>query len=482
MTRECSIVRPRWSAWLYAALLIPTTATLFASRNLLYAAGYDAWASWLLAEDGPFESLGAVCCLLAGLTFLYAYFGRPQANQFGGFTTRRNLFYLLGGCLLLLMFLEEISWGQRLLGLRTPDWLARHHRVDELNLHNLALFQPDRSMNYLQVGWLAATLGYLGLLPLLVWVSPRLRRGVRHLALPVPSRVIAGAWWGAVLASLFVPAGNSVVAELARSQEAPEVMELTCEFLLLVFALETVLIVPDTLMLPARRGWIFLALSITSLLLVVGLQLRDVSPREIESVGRATQAQYLAAAGRPDEARRALLAAVELWPTNVSALARLGALDMNAGDPRRAAQRFEAALRIDPRQAECRYLLGITLLVRRDLDAAAEQLAAAVELAPNNPDYQEQLGLTLLHLGRLDAAVRHTAAAVRLAPQRADTHYSHALVLVQRGELPQAVAELDAALRIAPEMAEAREQLTRVRDLIKASGSQPASAKSKASP
>lgn len=468
-------MRPRWTAWLYAALLIPLVMAIALSRELLYVSGHDAWASWLLAEDGPFESLGAVCCLLAGLTFLYAYFGRPQANNFGFFSTRRNLFYLLASGLLLLMFLEEISWGQRLLGLRTPDWLAKHNRVDELNLHNLTLFQPDRSVNYLQVGWLAVTLGYLGLFPLLVTFIAPLRSVVRQLALPVPSRVIAAACWGVVLASLTVPSGSSIVAELARSQEEPEVIELTCEFLLLVFALETVLIVPDTQMLPARRGWIFLALSIASILLVIGLQLREVSPRDIESAGRAAQAQYLAASGRPDEARQALLSAIELAPQNVSARARLGALDLNAGDPRRAAEHFEAALRIDPRQAECRYLLSVARLAHGNLAAAHEHAAAAVKLAPENPVFLVQLGLTALYLDRVDEALQHTSKAVQLAPQRADTHYSHALVLIQRSELPQAAVELEMALRIAPDMVAARDQLARVRGLLNASGSQPAS-------
>jgi tetratricopeptide (TPR) repeat protein len=420
--------------------------------------------------------------LLASAIFFYAYFGCPQANHFAFWTTRRNVFFALLGCLLLVMFLEEISWGQRLLGLRTPAWLAKHHRVDELNLHNLAMFQPDRSMNYLQVGWLAATLGYLGLLPFLVAVIPPLRSVVRRLALPIPSRVISCAWWVAVLVSILMPVGNSPLEEHVRSQEAPEVVELTCEFLLLALALETVLLFPGATALPARHGWAFLAISIASVFFVVGFQMRNMGRRDIESAGRVAQAQHLAGAGRMDEARKSLVAAIELAPCNLAALVRLGAIELNAGATRHAAERFHAALQIEPDNAECRFLLGGTLLMQRDFEAAAEQLAKAVELVPREPDYQQQLGMALLHLTRMDDALRHTAAAVRLAPHRADTRYHHALVLLQCRELSRAAAELETALRIAPDLGVARDQLTRVRELLKAADSRPASSSVEAAP
>jgi tetratricopeptide (TPR) repeat protein len=300
--------------------------------------------------------------------------------------------------------------------------------------------------------------------------------------LPVPSRVIAGAWWGAVLVSFLAPVGNSPVEEYVRSQEAPEVIELTCEFLLLAFALEIVLLVPETTALPARRGWVFLALAIASILLVVGLQTRNLSRREIESAGRVAQAQHLAGAGRMDQARSALVAAVQLAPNSLPALVRLGAVELNAGATRPAAERFRAALRIEPDNDECRFLLGGTLLMQREFAAAAEQLARAVELDPANPDYQQQLGVALLHLNRRDDALSHTAAAVRLAPHRADTHYHHALVLIERGELQQAAKELETALQIMPDLAAARAQLTRVHDLLKATGSLPASGDVEAAP
>lgn len=72
---------------------------------------------------------------------------------------------------------EEISWGQRLLGLETPEALAQANHQGELNLHNVTTFPMQRVGNYLQL-----VLGGAGLiLPWLTrvqrpWVTNRLLR------------------------------------------------------------------------------------------------------------------------------------------------------------------------------------------------------------------------------------------------------------------------------------------------------------------
>ena len=57
--------------------------------------------------------------------------------------SHRNWFYLFGA-VCLFMFGEEISWGQRLLGFATPDWMNRQNYQGEFTLHNMKLFQPGR--------------------------------------------------------------------------------------------------------------------------------------------------------------------------------------------------------------------------------------------------------------------------------------------------------------------------------------------------
>jgi hypothetical protein len=39
---------------------------------------------------------------------------------------------------------EEISWGQRIFGFKTPEPLAQVNKQDELNLHNLSIFENSK--------------------------------------------------------------------------------------------------------------------------------------------------------------------------------------------------------------------------------------------------------------------------------------------------------------------------------------------------
>lgn len=84
-----------------------------------------------MAEDGPVETAQAVVLLGGGLVGAYIAFalrreiGRVWALMYGALA--------IG---LLLVAGEEISWGQRLFRIETPEWLAEN-RQEEANLHNL---------------------------------------------------------------------------------------------------------------------------------------------------------------------------------------------------------------------------------------------------------------------------------------------------------------------------------------------------------
>lgn len=68
-------------------------------------------------------------------------------------TGRYRLFFALLAFAAFYTFMEEISWGQRLIGFDTPDFFAEHSYQDEANLHNL-LTGPVKS-------WTKTTLTYL---------------------------------------------------------------------------------------------------------------------------------------------------------------------------------------------------------------------------------------------------------------------------------------------------------------------------------
>ncbi len=81
----------------------------------------------LCREDGPVEYLTALFYLVACGLFLRAA-GNPstRAVWYWGYAL---LFFLVAG--------EEVSWGQRLLGVATPEGLGQINVQGELNLHNV---------------------------------------------------------------------------------------------------------------------------------------------------------------------------------------------------------------------------------------------------------------------------------------------------------------------------------------------------------
>ncbi len=99
-----------------------------------------AFIGELTKEDGFFENWGALFFLLTSLNFLYLYIRSKKGNNFSFFKTKKNIFFLLLALLFFLGFGEEISWGQRLFHISTPDYIKAHNMQGEINLHNLEWF------------------------------------------------------------------------------------------------------------------------------------------------------------------------------------------------------------------------------------------------------------------------------------------------------------------------------------------------------
>jgi hypothetical protein len=118
--------------------------TLVVFSALMYApvlagpAALHAWAH----EDGPVESIGALAFLAGSFAFGAVY---RRSRRGGREWWTRRLFrghpgHLALCAILFLACMEEISWGQRLLGLETPEAIARVNRQREINIHNLSWF------------------------------------------------------------------------------------------------------------------------------------------------------------------------------------------------------------------------------------------------------------------------------------------------------------------------------------------------------
>ncbi|HET9314084.1 MAG TPA: hypothetical protein VFQ51_00785 [Vicinamibacteria bacterium] len=114
-------------------VLVLAYVPALAGREVLRAWGH---------EDGPVESLGAAAFLAASVVFGAAWWRSRRSGR--EWWTRRLLRghpgYFALCAILFVACMEEISWGQRVLGFKTPDAIARVNRQGEINIHNLAFF------------------------------------------------------------------------------------------------------------------------------------------------------------------------------------------------------------------------------------------------------------------------------------------------------------------------------------------------------
>jgi hypothetical protein len=174
--------------------------------------------SCYLAEDGFLEWLIVVIfTFLAGLCFWRAL--RLRRMRSAGFVSVSVIL----GLLFVFGIGEELSWGQRLFGIQTPEVLRHYNKQEELNIHNLKL--GGISFNQIVFGWLLF-LGlalYLFALPWLASRCARVQRCADRLGLPLATRAQALA---------FVPV-IILPQQLITSRESDEIAEV-CAAMLLV--------------------------------------------------------------------------------------------------------------------------------------------------------------------------------------------------------------------------------------------------------
>ena len=118
-------------------------------------------------EDHLFEWMTSICFLLASFISLYMFF------------PKRNLLFLLMAAAFFIGFGEEISWGQRIFGFKTPESLYAINMQKEFNFHNIATWE----INFL---FKLFTLAFGIILPLCVFHFPFCANLARKFRIPVP--------------------------------------------------------------------------------------------------------------------------------------------------------------------------------------------------------------------------------------------------------------------------------------------------------
>ncbi len=169
---------------------ITIATALCAATFLLILSLPTSLSRTLTSEDNVIETLGALLYLLASIL-------AAKAVLTSKYDSKRKFWIALLAILFFLCFAEEISWGQRLFGWQTPDWMRNANAQKETNLHNLWIFHYfDRTgelktsfrtllvpTRLLTLFWLT----YTFILPLGCRFLPFLKTITSRLGLPLPA-------------------------------------------------------------------------------------------------------------------------------------------------------------------------------------------------------------------------------------------------------------------------------------------------------
>jgi len=105
-------------------------------------------------EDGLFEYLTAIYLLVASAFFFLSYKKSKLKYQNIQIKPATNYFYLILAIIFFFGFGEEISWGQRILNVKTPEFLTEINVQKEINIHNIELINLTDKNGKLKPFWI----------------------------------------------------------------------------------------------------------------------------------------------------------------------------------------------------------------------------------------------------------------------------------------------------------------------------------------
>jgi hypothetical protein len=142
--------------------------------------GYDAFQEYI-REDGLIEYLTTLFLFFNSLVCIFRAFHYRKM--------KKPLWILTWALLALLFFFatgEEISWGQRLFGVKSSEFFLQHNIQAETNFHNLIVEGKNLNIIIFSRLMFLCLFIYFVLSRLLVWKIPFIHDLVEKFNLPLP--------------------------------------------------------------------------------------------------------------------------------------------------------------------------------------------------------------------------------------------------------------------------------------------------------
>jgi len=123
---------------------------------------------------------------------------------------------------------------------------------------------------------------------------------------------------------------------------------------------------------------------------------------------------------------------LDIDPTNVVAIASLGAIRYQQNHYDEAEDYLRKAVALAPNDPETRSLLGVVFYRRGLIEDSFNELTRAVALDPHNAEAHNYLGLVLNQKGWSAAGEQEVRRAIELNPQYADAHLNLAIIYAKQ--------------------------------------------------
>lgn len=145
----------------------------------------------LVKEDGIIEYLGAFLWLLSSIYFFKIFYIFILNKKY------RSAFFIFSLAILMFFaFGEEISWGQRIFGVETPEYMKENNIQGELNLHNLEVFSTRNVDGEMKSGllseWFTVSrmfqvfwFSFAIIIPILSYFSINISRFIKRIGIPI---------------------------------------------------------------------------------------------------------------------------------------------------------------------------------------------------------------------------------------------------------------------------------------------------------
>lgn len=330
----------------------------------------------LFSEDGVYETIQAALCGAAAIILLWTFFRHRTEIDFHWFTTQRYWFVLCLGLMLIVMLGEEVSWGQRLLGFNTPEWLTQRNFQGEFTFHNMRSFQTGQQGNSLEVSWVWGMIAYLGVLPLLVVLFRPLGTWTESYRFPVAD-------WPIGVSTLVLFIINAIFFRTS------EVTELILDILLVAFAIEIYWKSSEGTP-KEEHQWLAFAVGIwiTLWCVVTPFQSGEDALPSVRSTDLYKSALVMVEREEKDKAFETLEESLAIWPNNVRAHHLLGQLFLERNETQAAIEQFNEALRIEPRFIPSLLTLATVLSQEGQWAEAIDMFRRVIE---TEPDFQSTL-------------------------------------------------------------------------------------------